>query len=67
MAIANDGSKVPTGLLFQASRPTLHDLAHPIKADVGALGPVDAAADPSKALAASRKRFDGWLAEHRAR
>lgn len=67
MAIANDLSKVPTGLLFQAKRPTLDDLAHPLKADAGAVPPVAAAADPASALAASGKRFDGWLAEHRAR
>jgi len=67
MDIANDGSKVPTGLLFQAQRPTLHDLSHPLKADAGALAPVDAAADPAKALAASRRRFDGWLDEFKAR
>jgi 2-oxoglutarate ferredoxin oxidoreductase subunit beta len=67
MDIANDGSKVPTGLLFQAQRPTLDDLSHPLKADAGAVPPVSAAADPAAALQASRKRFDGWLAEHRAR
>ena len=67
MDIANDGSKVPTGLLFQAQRPTLHDLSHPLKADAGALDPIAAAADPSQALAASRKRFDGWLDEFKVR
>ena len=67
MDIANDTSKVPTGLLFQAQRPTLHDMSHPIKADAGAFDPVHAAAEPAKALAASRKRFDGWLAEFKAR
>lgn len=67
MAIANDTSKVPTGLLFQAKRPTLHDMSHPIKGDAGAADPVAAAADPVQALAASRKRFDGWLDEFKAR
>jgi 2-oxoglutarate ferredoxin oxidoreductase subunit beta len=67
MDIANDGSKVPTGLLFQAQRPTLDDLSHPLKADAGAVAPIPAAADPAGAVAASRQRFDGWLAEHRAR
>jgi 2-oxoglutarate ferredoxin oxidoreductase subunit beta len=67
MAIANDTSKVPTGLLFQTQRPTLHDLSHPLKADAGALEPVRAAADPATAYAASRKRFDAWLAETKAR
>ena len=67
MDIANDTSKVPTGLLFQAQRPTLHDLSHPLKADAGALDPVQAGADPAKAFAASRKRFDAWLAESKAR
>jgi 2-oxoglutarate ferredoxin oxidoreductase subunit beta len=67
MAIANDRGKVPTGLLFQAQRPTLDDLSHPLKADAGAVPAVPAAADPAGALAASRGRFDGWLAEHRAR
>jgi 2-oxoglutarate/2-oxoacid ferredoxin oxidoreductase subunit beta len=67
MAIANDTSKVPTGLLFQARRPTLEDLSHPLKADAGAPAPVAAAADAHTAYAASRARFDGWLEEFRAR
>jgi 2-oxoglutarate/2-oxoacid ferredoxin oxidoreductase subunit beta len=67
MASANDRSHVPTGLLFQAERPTLQDMSHPLKADRGALDAIQAAADPAKALAASAKRFDGWLAEFKAR
>jgi 2-oxoglutarate ferredoxin oxidoreductase subunit beta len=67
MAIANDRSKVPTGLLFSAQRPTFHEMSHPIPADAGAVPPIAAAGDPAKALASSRKRFDGWLDEFRVR
>jgi 2-oxoglutarate ferredoxin oxidoreductase subunit beta len=67
MAVANDRSVVPTGLLFQAGRPTFHEMSHPLPADPGAVEPIAAAADPAKALAASRRRFGGWLDELRAR
>jgi 2-oxoglutarate ferredoxin oxidoreductase subunit beta len=67
MAVANDRTAVPTGLLFQSRRATFHDMSHPIKPDAGVPDPVAASADPAKALAAARKRFDGWLGEFRAR
>ncbi|MFO1533355.1 MAG: thiamine pyrophosphate-dependent enzyme [Thermoplasmatota archaeon] len=67
MRVANDRSAVPTGLLYQAERPTFHDMAHPIKADSGVPAPVAAAGDPSRALAAAPKRFEGWQEEFRAR
>ena len=67
MQVANDRSAVPTGILYQADRPTFADMAHPIKADAGVLSTVAAAGDPAKALAASRTRFEGWMEEFRAR
>ena len=67
MRVANDRSAVPVGLLFQAERPTFVDMAHPIKPDVGVPDPVAAAGNPAVALAASRKRFEGWQEEFRAR
>jgi hypothetical protein len=42
-------------------------MSHPNPADAGAVPPIAAAGDPAKALAASRKRFDGWLDEFRVR
>lgn len=67
MACANDRSVVPTGLLFEAQRPTFHDLSHPLPSDAGVLDALASSADPAKSLAAARKRFDGWLDEFRAR
>lgn len=67
MAVANDRTVVPTGLLFQAQRPTFHDMSHPIKPDAGVLDAVASGGDPAKSLAAARERFDGWLEEFRAR
>jgi 2-oxoglutarate ferredoxin oxidoreductase subunit beta len=67
MRVANDRSKVPTGLLFQASRPTFEDMSHPLKPDAGALGPIEAAGDPAAALAASRLRFEAWHKEFQVR
>ena len=67
MRVANDRANVPVGILYQATRPTLHDMAHPLPADAGVPSAVQAAADPAKALAHSKKRFDGWLDEFRAR
>ena len=67
MRVANDRTNVPVGILYQANRPTLEQLAHPLKADAGVPSAIAAAADPAKALAQSRKRFDGWLEEFRAR
>jgi 2-oxoglutarate/2-oxoacid ferredoxin oxidoreductase subunit beta len=66
MAVANDRSSVPTGLLFQVERPTLQELSHPLKADANTADPVAASANPAKALASSRKRFDAWLSEFKA-
>jgi hypothetical protein len=42
-------------------------MAHPLKPDAGVPSAVAAAADPKAAVAHSRKRFDGWLDEFRAR
>jgi 2-oxoglutarate ferredoxin oxidoreductase subunit beta len=67
MAIANDRSQVATGILYQAERPTFHEMSHPIKPDAGALDAVAAAGDPAAGVAASRRRFEGWLDELRAR
>jgi 2-oxoglutarate ferredoxin oxidoreductase subunit beta len=67
MRVANDRSAVPTGILYKTSRPTFHQMSHPIKAEQGALAAVAAAGDPAGALAASRKRFDGWVEEFRVR
>lgn len=67
MACANDRTVVPTGLLFEAQRPTFHDMSHPIKPDADVLDAVASGGDPAKSLAAARKRFDGWLDEFRAR
>jgi 2-oxoglutarate/2-oxoacid ferredoxin oxidoreductase subunit beta len=66
MAAANDRTVVPVGLLYQAQRPTLEDASHPLPADPGMPGPVEAAADPRAALRASN-RFAEWLQEFRAR
>ncbi|MEK6985374.1 MAG: thiamine pyrophosphate-dependent enzyme [Candidatus Thermoplasmatota archaeon] len=67
MAVANDTTAVPVGLLFQSTRPSLEALSHPLPADPGVPSAIAAAADPAAALATSRKRFDGWLDEFRAR
>ncbi len=67
MAVANDRSHVPTGLLYRTERPTLQEVSHPIPSDAGALSPVAAAADPAVALAVGRKRFAEWIDEFRAR
>ena len=67
MRVANDRSAVPVGLLYQVERPTFVDMAHPIKPDAGVPDPVAAAGNPAAALAASRKRFEGWQEEFRAR
>ncbi|HLF16575.1 MAG TPA: 2-oxoacid:ferredoxin oxidoreductase subunit beta [Candidatus Thermoplasmatota archaeon] len=67
MRIANDRSGVPIGLLYQTKRPTLDDHAHAVKPDAGALQPVAAGADPAKAVASSRKRFEEWVEEFRVR
>jgi 2-oxoglutarate ferredoxin oxidoreductase subunit beta len=67
MRVANDRSRVPTGLLFQATRPTFHEMSHPIPADPAAFDPVAAAADPAGAMAASQERFRGWLREFKVR
>lgn len=67
MAVANDRSSVPTGLLFEAQRPTLHDMSHPLKPDAGVPTPVAAAADPPSAWQASRTRFSEWAEEFRVR
>jgi len=67
MRIANDRSNVPTGLLYQANRPTFHEMSHPLAPDAAAVNPIAAAADPAAAVSASGKRFDGWLDEFRVR
>lgn len=67
MRVANDRASVPTGLLFQAKRPTLQEMSHPLKPDAGVPNPVAAAADPAKAVAASKVRFAEWLDEVKAR
>ncbi len=67
MARANDLSSVPTGLLFEAQRPTFEDLSHPLKPDAGLPDPVASGGDPAKAMTAAGKRFAGWLDEFRAR
>lgn len=67
MAVANDRTVVPTGLLFDAQRPTFHELSHPLPADAGVLDAVASAGDPRKSLGASRKRFEEWMDEFRAR
>ena len=67
MRAANDRGGVPTGLLYQATRPTFHAMAHPIKPDAGVPSAVAAAGDPTAALRQSRRRFEGWLEEFKAR
>jgi 2-oxoglutarate/2-oxoacid ferredoxin oxidoreductase subunit beta len=67
MRIANDRSRVPTGLLYQAQRPTLWEMSHPLPADAGVPDPVAAAGDPLAAAQASASRFASWLDEVRAR
>lgn len=67
MRIANDKSSVPVGLLYQTTRPTFHELAHPIAPDKGVPTAVAAAGDAAAAYQVSVKRFGGWLEEFRAR
>ncbi|MES2154451.1 MAG: 2-oxoacid:ferredoxin oxidoreductase subunit beta [bacterium] len=67
MRIANNREKVPVGLLYQAERPTFHEMSHPLKPDAGAVGPIAAAANPALAQQASAQRFAEWLDEFRVR
>jgi 2-oxoglutarate ferredoxin oxidoreductase subunit beta len=67
MAVANDRGSVPVGLLYEADRPTFHDMAHPIKPDAGVADAIHAAGDSYQAFKRSQRRFDGWLDEFRVR
>lgn len=67
MAVANDRSVVPVGLLYQAQRPTFEAMAHPIKPDAGMPAAVAASGDAAAAYQAARGRFTEWLKEFQVR
>ena len=65
--VAQDNSTVPMGLLYQTTRPSLQETAHPWPADEGAVSAVRTAFDAATSHSASAAAFAGWSMEFQMR